>query len=229
ATQSVANAPKLSDQIFIPNNTISGVTPAQSTFIAVIISENPKNPYAQQWTLSAQREIFKNTTLEVNYLGNKGTHLLTRNNIAQAFAPDPSNITPVASRKPYKNFTGVYIDSEWRGRSTYESGNIKLEHRSTSLTFQASYTWSKSLDDKSAAAGIGASGGGFQGFMDNHRPELDYGLSDFDVKSHFVSNFVYELPVGRGTSYLVNANRSAEAAIGGWQLCAIISQKHCFT
>src|SRR5438132_1908039 len=157
ATQAVASSPKLSDQIFIPNNTIPRVTPAQSSFIAVIISENPKNPYVQQWTLSVQREIFKNTTLEVNYLGNKGTHLLTRNNIAQAFAPDPNNITPVASRKPYKNFTGVYIDSEWRGRANYESGNIKLEHRSTSLTFQAAYTWSKSLDDKSAAAGLGAS------------------------------------------------------------------------
>src|SRR5207253_4819192 len=91
------------------------------------------------------------------YLGNKGTHLLARNNIAQAFAPDPNNITPVASRKPYKNFTGVYIDSEWRGRAKYQSGNVKLEHRSNSLTFQAAYTWSKSLDDKSAAAGIGAS------------------------------------------------------------------------
>jgi len=228
ATQPVASAPKLSDQIFIANNTISPVTPAQSTFIAVIISENPKNPYAQQWTLSAQREILKNTTLEVNYLGNKGTHLLTRNNIAQAFAPDPSNITPVASRKPYQNFTGVYIDSEWRGRSNYQSGNIKLEHRSTSLTFQAAYTWSKSLDDKSAAAGIGASGGGFQGFMDNHRPELDYGLSDFDVKSHFVSNFVYELPVGRGKRYLGNANRAADAAIGGWQLGGIITLQKGF-
>src|SRR5256885_1879176 len=91
--------------------------------------------------LSVQREIFKNTTLEANYLGNKGTHLLTRNNIAQAFAPDPNNITPVASRRPYQNFTGVYIDSEWRGRASYQSGNVKLEHRSTSLTFQAAYTW----------------------------------------------------------------------------------------
>jgi len=36
------------------------------------------------------------------------------------------------------------------------------------------------------------------GVHGHHRPELDYGLSDFDVKSHFVSNFVYELPVGRG-------------------------------
>jgi len=228
AAQPVASSPKLSDQIFIPNNTISPVTPAQSSFIAVIISENPKNPYVQQWTLSAQREIFKNTTLEINYLGNKGTHLLTRNNIAQAFAPDPNNITPVASRKPYKNFTGVYIDSEWRGRANYQSGNVKLEHRSTSLTFQAAYTWSKSLDDKSAAAGIGASGGGFQGFMDNHRPELDYGLSDFDVKSHFVSNFVYELPVGRGKRYLSNANRAMDAVIGGWQLGGIVTLQKGF-
>src|SRR5436190_1993418 len=228
AAQPVASSPKLSDQIFIPNNTISPVTPAQSSFIAVIISENPKNPYVQQWTLSAQREIFKNTTLEINYLGNKGTHLLTRNNIAQAFAPDPNNITSVASRKPYKNFTGVYIDSEWRGRANYQSGNVKLEHRSTSLTFQAAYTWSKSLDDKSAAAGIGASGGGFQGFMDNHRPELDYGLSDFDVKSHFVSNFVYELPVGRGKRYLSNANRAMDAVTGGWQVGGIVTLQKGF-
>ena len=228
ATQPVASAPKLSDQIFIANTTIAPVTPAQSTFIAVIISELPKNPYVQQWTLSVQREIFKNTTLEVNYLGNKGTHLLTRNNIAQAFAPDPNNITPVADRKPYLNFTGVYIDSEWRGRSNYQAGNIKLEHRSSSLTLQAAYTWSKSLDDKSAAAGIGASGGGFQGFMDNHRPELDYGLSDFDVKSHFVTNFVYELPIGRGKRYLSSANRAVDAVVGGWQVGGIVTLQKGF-
>jgi len=223
ATQPVASAPKLTDQIFIPNNTISPVTPAQSTFLAVIISELPKNPYVQQWTLSVQREIFKNTTLEVNYLGNKGTHLLTRNNIAQAFAPDPNNITPVADRKPYANFSGVYIDSEWRGRSNYNAGSIRMEHRSSSLTVQAAYTWSKSLDDKSAAAGIGASGGGFQGFMDNHRPELDYGLSDFDVQHHFVSNFIYELPIGRGKHYLSDANRAVDAIVGGWQVGGIVT------
>ena len=222
-TQPVASAPKLTDQMFIPNNTIVPIDPSKSTFIAVIISETPKNPYVQQWSLSVQHEIFKNTTVEVNYLGNKGTHLLTRNNIAQAFAPDPNNITPVTDRKPYKNFTGVYIDSEWRGRSNYNAGTVKLEHRSSSLTYQAAYTWSKSLDDKSAAAGIGASGGGFQGFADNHRPELDYGLSDFDVKSRFVSNFVYQLPVGHGRRYLSDSPRIVDAVIGGWQLGGIVT------
>jgi hypothetical protein len=223
ATQPVATAPKLTNQMFIANNTISPIDPSKSTFIAVIISETPKNPYVQQWSLSVEREIFKNTTIELNYLGNKGEHLLTRNNIAQAFAPDPNNLTPVTSRKPYKNFQGVYIDSEWRGRSNYHAGTVKLEHRATSLTFQAAYTWSKSLDDKSAAAGIGNSGGGFQGFADNHRPQLDYGLSDFDVKSRFVSNFVYQLPVGRGRRYLSSTNRVVDAAIGGWQLGGIVT------
>jgi len=76
ASQPVASVAKtVRTKSSSPTNTISPVTPAQSSFIAVIISENPKNPYVQQWTLSVQREIFKNTTLEVNYLGNKGTHL----------------------------------------------------------------------------------------------------------------------------------------------------------
>src|SRR6266481_5805896 len=83
ASQPVASAPKVSDQLFIPNNTISPVTPAQSTFIAVIISETPKNPYVQQWTLSVQRDLGWNTVLELNYVGNKGTHLLDRSNINQ--------------------------------------------------------------------------------------------------------------------------------------------------
>jgi len=64
--------------------------------------------------------------------------------------------------------------------------------------------------------------------MDNHRPELDYGLSDFDVKSHFVSNFVYELPVGRGKGYLSNANRAVDAVIGGWQVGGIVTLQKGF-
>src|SRR5256886_13669094 len=64
--------------------------------------------------------------------------------------------------------------------------------------------------------------------MDNHRPELDYGLSDFDVKSHFVSNFIYELPVGRGKRYLSNANRAVGAVIGGWQVGGIVTLQKGF-
>ena len=68
------------------------------------------------------------------------------------------------------------------------------------LTF--AYTWAKSTDSKSAAAGIGASSfNGWQGFLDNHDPERDYGLSDFDVDHRLVGSFVYNLPFGSGEKF----------------------------
>ena len=81
----------------------------------------------QQWSLGVQRELFPSTVLEVNYIGNKGTNLLMRQNIAQALPYDPAHPT-VAERKPYPNF-GVYIDSNWGGRSNFNAFNTKLEHR----------------------------------------------------------------------------------------------------
>jgi hypothetical protein len=79
------SVPKLTDQLFPAASALTPVTIAAqgSQFFAVIISENPMNPYVQQWSLSVERELAKNTTLEVNYVGNKGTHLLERTNINQ--------------------------------------------------------------------------------------------------------------------------------------------------
>jgi hypothetical protein len=40
-----------------------------------VVSNNVKVPYAQNWNLSLSYEIFKNSVLEVAYVGSKGTHL----------------------------------------------------------------------------------------------------------------------------------------------------------
>jgi hypothetical protein len=83
------------------------------------------------------------------------------------------------------------------------------------------FTWAKSMDDKSAAAGVGATGTGYQGTMDNHHPSLDYGPSDFNVDHRFVSSFVYDLPVGRGKKFLGGSSRAADLAVGGWEITGI--------
>ena len=222
--QSVGTTPLLTtDQLFPPLTTPGPAVPADNTFIAVIISEHPHNPYVQQWNLSIQRELTPNTKLEVYYLGTKGTHLLQRRNIAQALPPtDPGNPGTVLSRRPYPNFV-TYINSDWSGYSSYNSFNAKIERRTGSLTLTAAYTWSKSLDDKSAAAGIGNTDTGWQGFMNNHDTARDYGLSDFDVPHRFVSSFVYNLPFGRGQKYASTINKAADAVVGGWQVNGIVT------
>lgn len=214
------------------------VTPASDSFIAVIISPQPHNPYMQQWTLSVQRELARNTTLEVNYVGNKGTHLLSRNNINQAYPiTDPAfcaaNPTqgdcPVDARRPYAQFS-TYIDSLWTSWSSYNAMNVKFERRTPSMAITSVYTWAKSLDDKSAAAGIGAgqSAAGWQGFLNNHDPARDYGPSDFNVGQRFVTSFVYQLPIGRGKKVLTDANKAMNMLVGGWQVTGVVTFQQGF-
>jgi outer membrane receptor protein involved in Fe transport len=230
--------PKLTDNMFpaVPLHQVSAAADG-SQFFAVIISEFPHNPYVQQWSLSVQRELARNTTLEVNYVGNKGTHLLNRTNIGQGLPPadptlcdpstggDPTNVIahcPAATRRPFTNITSAngFLDSQWNGYSSYNAGNVKLERRSSSIALVAVYTWAKSLDDKSAAAGVGSTNA-FAGHMNENNQALDYGRSDFDVNHRFVTSVVYQLPVGRGKRFGGNMNRAADLAIGGWQITGI--------
>lgn len=227
-TAGQAAALQTTDALFPVFSNPGPVTPAANSFLAVNISEAPRNPYVQQWSLSIQRQLTSNTKLEVSYIGNKGTHLLMRRNFAQALVPtDPNNVTPVLARRPYPNFT-VFINSDWSGNSSYESGNVKLEHRAGRLMFTTAYTWAKSIDDKSAAAGIGQADTGWQGFIDNHNVRLDHSRSDFDVDHRLVSSFVYDLPFGRGGKYLSNVNKAADVIIGGWQLNGIATFQRGF-
>jgi len=216
------------DALFPSFSNPGPVTPAADSFLAVNISEAPRNPYVQQWSLSIQHQLTANTKLEVNYIGNKGTHLLMRRNFAQALVPtDPNHVTPVLSRKPYPNFT-TFINSDWSGNSSYQSGNVKLEHRTGRLLLTTAYTWAKSIDDKSAAAGIGGADTGWQGFIDNHNVRLDHARSDFDVDHRLVSSFLYNLPIGRGGKYLSNVSRAADFVVGGWQLNSIVTFQRGF-
>jgi len=236
----VGNVPKLTSEMFPVYSTLGPFPASTLSFIAVIQSENPHNPYVQSWTLSVERELARNTTLEVNYIGTKSTHLLDRHNIAQPNGipassldfcrakDDEGNYTNLekapctqSSRLPYPNFTGFYINSDFAGYANYNAMNVKFEHRTHDLAATAVYTWAKSMDDKSAAAGVGATGSGYQGFEDNHNPNLDYGPSDFNVNQRFVASYVYQLPVGRGKKFAGQINRAANIAVGGWQLSGI--------
>jgi hypothetical protein len=178
-----------------------------------------------------ERELAKNTTLEVNYVGNKGTHLLERTNINQPKAvANPAfcqaNPTlgdcPIQGRRPLQNITAANgaLDSRWTGYSNYNSGNVKLERRSTDMALVAVYTYSKSMDRKSAAAGIGATNG-FAGHLDENNPDRDYARSDFDVGQRFVLSYVYDLPFGKSKRFGTNVNRLADVAVGGWQFTGI--------
>jgi hypothetical protein len=227
---------RTTDQMFPNFASLGAASPAANTFLAVSMSPEPLNPYVQQWSLSIQRALTNRTTLEVNYIGSKGTHLLMRRNIAQALPPaNPALCAatptvgdcPVLRRRPYPNFA-TYIDSDWSGNSSYNAFNAKVEHRSSSFLFTAVYTFAKSIDNKSAAAGIGNDVAGWQGFLNNHDVKRDRGRSEFDVDHRLVSSFVYELPIGRNKKFGGNMHKALDLVIGGWQVNGIFTLQRGF-
>lgn len=226
--------PKFGNQMFPVYSKLGPFPLSTLSFIAVIESENPIDPYVQSWTASVERQLTNNANLEVNYIGTHAVHLLNRHDIAQpnpissadlpfcqANPKDATHNCPVADRLPYPNFTGFYIDSDFHGYSHYNAVNFKLQHSAANLAATVIYTYANSKDDKSAAAGVGATGAGYQGFMNNHDTALDYGPSDFNVPQRFVASFIYKLPFGRGQKLLGTANRAADLVVGGWQVSGI--------
>ena len=216
------------DSLFPVFSNPGPVTPAANSFIAVIISENPKDPYVQQWSLGAQRSLTSNTTFELNYVGQQGDEpadaaqhragvSLHARSAERAGAEAVSRTSASTSTA-----TGAATPTTTRSMPSSNTG------RAAPLVTLA-YTWAKSTDSKSAAAGIGASGfNGWQGFLNNHDPQRDHGLSDFDVDHRLVGSFVYNLPFGQGEKFATDATGVKNAVVGGWQVNGIYTWQRGF-
>jgi hypothetical protein len=129
---------------------------------------------------------------------------------------------PVLARRPHPNF-GTYIDSDWSGNASYHALNFKIERRTGSMIFTTIYTWARSIDSKSAAAGVGNDVAGWQGFLDNHDVRRDRGRSEFNVDHRLVGSFVYDLPFGRGKRFLSDSPGIVDHILGGWQVNGIVT------
>ena len=147
-TQSLGQANLITTDSLFPDFASAKVaTPAANSFLAVTFRRNRATHTCSsgRWACSARSR--KRPTLELNYIGTKGTHLLMRRNIAQARPvanpalcaaepTPPSVIVRSLRRKPFPT-SATYIDSDWSGNSSYNAFNAKVEHRSNSLLFTA--------------------------------------------------------------------------------------------
>ena len=114
----------------------------------------------------------------------------------------------------------TYIDSG--GDSYYHSFQATVRKRfSYGLLFGFAYAFSKSIDDQStdpvgasSGGGLTTTGGRTPASIRNWRNER--GLSDFDRTHVITTNFVYELPIGKGRHFLSSAPALVNQVIGGW-------------
>jgi hypothetical protein len=171
-----------------------------------------KTPYTEDWNLSVERNIGRNYVGTASYVGNTSRHLLVNidPNASLALEAPGANTQPA---RPMPDYGGSAYTG-FSGMSDYHALQTKLEKRmSNGYNLLATYTFGKALDD--AVTPLGSTGDGNYR-QDNLIPiSMDYSHASFDVRQRVTFTGLYELPFGKGRTFL-NKNSLLDEFIGGW-------------
>jgi hypothetical protein len=184
-------------------------TPA--SIAPLTVNPNFKDADVQSFNLNIQQQFGRDTGFMVGYFGSKGTHLEIDRNINQfttlgSAASRPFTAISASSQfLPGVTLANTLTERDSSSNSNYNAlwvtGNRRLSH---GLQFNASYTWSHSIDDASR---------NLQGVVVQDSTNIggSRGSSDFDARHRFVANAIYDLPF--------KGNR----AVSGFQFAGIVT------
>ncbi|HEY4050184.1 MAG TPA: TonB-dependent receptor [Acidobacteriaceae bacterium] len=207
-------------------------TPANfSTLLAQTryIPANIATGYVQAWHLDVQRQLTKDTILDVAYVGEHGVKLWVLADLNQATpnavttscnATVTSGCLSLQARRSIPNFTGIE-ESINAGFLSYNGLQVKLEHRySQGLYVLNSFTWSRAIDN--ASGHLDTPNG------DNSRVNLanlagERGQSAYNQPLNDTLTLIWDLPYGRDRAFGSHAGRLMQTLLGGWQFSAINS------
>jgi len=197
---------------FGPGVQIFGPSAPQPPFDVFGVSTHLPDPRYQNFNLAFEQRLGARQSLRIAYYGTRGTHLPVVIDMNQ---PTPGSSDPLSeqARRPFAaafpQFRVINTLSDI-AHSNYNSLQVSAQGSAASVTFRASYTFSKSLDDASGA-------GGFHGGPpeDSRNLDRDYGRSDFDVRHRFTITYAWRIPVPAGLP------RRLRGLASNWQLNGI--------
>ena len=198
---------------------------------------------ANQWNLTIQHQFWNDTTFQVGYVGQRGTHLMVPYDYAQrVLLPNSSCATPPCTApspffaqnptlytvlgNPAQNGEGATVSgTRSNGTMEYNSLQAVLQKRMThDLQYQVSYTFSKCMSDSTGYYGAWVNALSASAYWQNvYDSRAEWAPCYYDA-THVVSAYaIYDLPFGRGKALAQNANKVVDAVIGGWEVSPIVS------
>jgi hypothetical protein len=176
------------------------------------------NPKVHVYNVNVQRELWWRTALTVGYAGSRGFNLLRSNDVNTAlptFLPDGTPFVATGTPRQNTAFSTIELKSS-DGQSWYNALIFDVRRRwSGGVSFQSSYTFSKTEDTTQASTFFSDATNGTTTAMPEYTPDYNKGPADFDVRHNWVLNFAWELPFANGLS------GAAAAILDGWNLSGI--------
>ncbi len=187
-------------------------------------------PNSWQWNLSVEREIVRDTTFQIGYVGNRGLHLTSdrdangiplnsQERVLEAFQGTAVCVTAGAScqgavARPAFNFGGIDQFGH-AGSSSYHALQVSATSRlSNKSLIQIAYTWSHTIANVDSGDSSG-SGFGTHSQTDPYNINADRGNSTINRPQVFVANAIFYLPKFEG------ANALERQTLGGWEVGTI--------
>ncbi|HEY2934750.1 MAG TPA: TonB-dependent receptor, partial [Acidobacteriota bacterium] len=163
-----------------------------------------------EWNVSIQKALPFRTAVTVSYVGNRGVGLITRNDHNEVA---PGQYANLQAARPFPTLGTVRI-YENIGRSWYNALQLRVDRRfSRGLAYNLGYVFARNIDENGAST---------TDFPAPFAPKgYDRGRSQLERRHILSSHAVYEIPVGRGRTFLSVLHPVVNGVLGGWQLSGI--------
>jgi hypothetical protein len=219
------------------SNGTAGTSGAPTPQSLAAIDPNSVGPAStQSYSLSLQRQVVPSGIFTLAYAGSVTRHLetegfnanenlpVTSPSVAGCLEPgqnpsasyqfDPCiNAGTVSSNYtvPYRGYAGISTQA-FIGSSNYNSLQTHFVYRTSALTVDTGYTWSKVLANLGSGAGAGNGNtiGSGAGVQDWRNLSAEYGPPDWDRTHVFTTAIVYDLP------FFKTSGRLLKTTLGGW-------------
>ena len=217
-------------------NPFAGQNPFDGSFsepmTLLVVAPKLKLPYAQDWNLNVQRSFGNDWLLQVGYVGTNGVHLPRFIEANPAiYHPGVSTENNVNQRRLYSGCTLAQPNNctyasvgEIAGiaNSNYNALEAGLRKRfGYGISFLASYTYSKSIDDVSSFNITGSASQQTAG--ENDLAQNPFDLAAERGRSMFVSHHRLVLSYQWGLPFWREGHTWYQRALGNWQVNGILA------
>jgi hypothetical protein len=197
-----------------------------------VVDKNFRQPYVESWNFAIQHALPHKFVIEVAYVGNHGVRIPMSYDLNAAVAPAvDATGTPLPNTctvRPLCALFGRTADTNFYFKPTtsnYNALQVKLDHRwASGFLLTTAYTYGKALAYR---ADQGSDGGSPHFYLDTVNGATvqsfrrNYSVTSQNRKHIFVQSYIYELPFGKGKSFLKSGWGSWVA--GGWQVGGVLS------
>ena len=193
-----------------------------STQQVASIEFNPPRNYVMIWNLNVQRQLTPSLTAMIGYVGNRGVHMLFRDDDANMVLPTAA---PQGYLWPSPAGSGTVLNPnlsdirfvDFGGDSNFNALELQVTKRMThGFQAQGSYTWQKNIDTGSSSI-LGDT------YLNSISSLLWFcnscrrGLSDYNVAQNLTVNYIWDVPTPKSWGAI------GSHVLGGWELGGILT------